>query len=788
MSEQAQNLEYERPYLYPKQYAAIFDERRFSLIEATVKSGKAQPLDAVVWTPDGPRLMGDIKVGDFVCTPSGFSEVLAVYPQGIRKIYRVRFNDGTEVRCDAEHLWEVHDDRRDYRRGFYRRLQANPLIRRRKDRKGWPQVLTLRELQEYSQKRLERFWIPEIQPVYFPARVVSLDPYLVGVLIGDGGLSGESTRISSIDLEIIDAVRLMLPIGHRLEKVPGANVDWAITAGKNGKRFRDAGMHIRTYLRTLGLLGKRSYEKFIPEIYRINSIEVRRSVLQGILDTDGSVNERGQPILEQTSERLARDITELVQSLGGSVYTTLKLRNGYKDKNGKFIECRPVYRQCIRFVDPTNCFRLNRKRNLIRLPKRSNLRRFESIEFDGEATAQCIKISDERGLYLTDGFIPTHNTSGCIIWLIEKALSGQAGQNFWWIAPVNVQAEIAFRRTRMALPRDFYTAHLQAKTLTLLNGTIIWFKSGDHPDGLYGEDVYAAVIDEASRFKQEAWHAVRSTLTATRGQIRIIGNVKGKRGWFYQMARRAEHDPQNPDIGYHKIVASDAVDAGVLEAEEIEQAKHDLPENVFRELYLAEPSDDGGNPFGMQHIRACVMPGLSSGVPRWWGWDLAKRQDYTVGIALDAEGKVCRFERFQHMPWDQILSQIVAATGHAVALVDSTGVGDPILDFLQKAPGAHFEGYHFTQASKQKLMEGLAVAIQGHSIGFPDGVIAQELDQFEYEITRTGCRYTAPPGYHDDCVIALALAVMHKSAVPPPMVFSQKMVAQIMMSGKRRRF
>ena len=399
---------------------------------------------------------------------------------------------------------------------------------------------------------------------------------------------------------------------------------------------------------------------------------------------------------------------------------------------------------------------------------------------------QYAAIFDERRISCIEASTKSGKTSGSIIWLVEKALAGKPGQNFWWVAPVSVQAEIAFRRMRMALPRDFCTAHLQAKTLTLLNGTIVWFKSGDHPDGLYGEDVYAAVIDEASRFKEGAWHAVRSTLTATRGQIRIIGNVKGRRGWFYQMARRAEHG--EPDIGYHKIVASDAVEAGVLEADEIEQARHDLPENVFRELYLAEPSDDGGNPFGMQHIRACVAPGLSPGQPRWWGWDLAKRQDYTVGIALDAEGKVCRFERFQHMPWDQILNQIVASTGFTAALVDSTGVGDPILDFLQKRPGTHFEGYHFNPSSKQKLMEGLAVAIQGHSVAYPDGVIVQELDQFEYEVTRTGCKYSAPPGYFDDCVIALALAVMHKSAVPPPMVITQQMVNKIMMSGRRRRY
>ncbi len=390
---------------------------------------------------------------------------------------------------------------------------------------------------------------------------------------------------------------------------------------------------------------------------------------------------------------------------------------------------------------------------------------------------------DPRRMSLIEASTKSGKTVSAIVWLFERAIAGKAGQNFWWVAPVNVQAEIAFRRMRHAMPRELFLAHLGVKTVTLVNGAVIWFKSGDHPDGLYGEDVYAAVIDEASRFKEEAWHAVRSTLTATRGPIRIIGNVKGRRCWFYQLARRAEHGA--PDMGYHKIVAQDAVDAGILESDEIEQAKRDLPEMVFRELYLAEPSDDGGNPFGLQHIAACVVPKLSQGAPVVWGWDLAKRQDYTVGVALDAAGYVCRLERFQHIPWPEIMQRIILATGSVPALVDSTGAGDPVVDQLQRTPRSRFEGYHFTPASKQKLMEGLAVAIQSRSVTYPPGVIVQELEQFEFVLTRTGCRYSAPDGYFDDCVCALSLAVMHKANTKPGMVITDSILAQVRSSGRR---
>ena len=125
--------------------------------------------------------------------------------------------------------------------------------------------------------------------------------------------------------------------------------------------------------------------------------------------------------------------------------------------------------------------------------------------------------------------------------------------------------------------------------------------------------------------------------------------------------------------------------------------------------------------------------------------------------------------------------------GRTPTLVDSTGVGDPILERLQKAPGSRFEGYQFTGPSKQKLMEGLAVAIQRSEIVIPDGPIRAELEEFEFEATRTGVRYSAPPGFHDDCVCALALAVMRKGHARAPLVISDAMLNRFSSPVRRRR-
>jgi hypothetical protein len=264
--------------------------------------------------------------------------------------------------------------------------------------------------------------------------------------------------------------------------------------------------------------------------------------------------------------------------------------------------------------------------------------------------------------------------------------------------------------------------------------------------------------------REDAWIAARSTVTATRGPIRAIANVKGRRNWFYRLARKAELGERDNMI-YAKITAKDAVEAGVLEAEEIEDARAVMSEAAWRELYYCEPSEDGGNPFGLQHILACSVDSLSPNLTVVWGWDLARRQDYTAGIGLDINGGVTEMPRFQRS-WEETFNHIRAATGKDKALVDQTGVGDPIVERLIKEGGTNFQGFVFTGPSRQGLLEGLAVAIQNREVSFPrESRLVAELEAFEFVHTQRGVRYDAPYIDHDDCVMALALAVQHKRSM-----------------------
>lgn len=398
---------------------------------------------------------------------------------------------------------------------------------------------------------------------------------------------------------------------------------------------------------------------------------------------------------------------------------------------------------------------------------------FERIEFKGADLypVQFAAIYDPARYSLIEATTKAGKTAGCLVWLMDQAAHGQPGWNYWWVAPVFPVATVAFRRMIAGMPPGMFEKNESELRVDLPNGTHIFFKSGEKPDNLYGEDVHAVVLDEASRMREEAFIAVRTTLTKTRGRVRIIGNVKGRRNWFYKMCRKAESGDM-PNAAYHKITWKDAVSAKILDMEEIDDARRVLPEQAFKQLYEADPADDEGNPFGIEAIRACHIPKMSLFPVQAWGWDVARKVDWTVGIALDRGGDMVHMERFQK-PWRDTKFAMVNASNGKSALMDSTGVGDPILEDLQAAPGTNFQGYLFSPKSKQALMERLVVAIQHKEIGLTGEVLINELESFEYEYTAHGVRYSAPDGMHDDCVCALALAVFGLGARGQPFASSR---------------
>jgi hypothetical protein len=356
---------------------------------------------------------------------------------------------------------------------------------------------------------------------------------------------------------------------------------------------------------------------------------------------------------------------------------------------------------------------------------------------------------------ITEASTKAGKTFSHLWWIFEQAVEPpKVGANYYWVAPVYGQAEIAFGRLKRVLQGEpSFDINISKLRVTTPNGGVMQFKSAENPDNLYGDDVFGIVADEATRMKEDAFYAMRSTITKTRGKIKIIGNSKGKKNWVYKLGMRARSGEQN--YKYFKITAWDAVDAGILEREEVEQAQRDLPENVFKELYLAEPQEDGSNPFGFDYIRKCVRP-LSTAKAEYFGIDLAKSRDWTVIIGLDGNGNIAYFDRFQK-DWEQTTNEVIRVVGQNRAMIDSTGVGDPIVERVVKEC-RNAEGFKYTSDSKQKLIEGLSVSLQRGEIGIIEGILQDELEAFEFVYSNRGVKYEAPTGMTDDCVNALALA------------------------------
>jgi len=200
---------------------------------------------------------------------------------------------------------------------------------------------------------------------------------------------------------------------------------------------------------------------------------------------------------------------------------------------------------------------------------------------------------------ITEASTKIGKTFSHIFWLYEISHgyengvcvdSDVEGKNYWWVAPSHGQAKIAFKRLKKTLRQvPGYLFNNSLKTIETPLGSVIHFKTSADDDALYGEDVYGCVLDEAPRAKYDAFVAIRSTLTFTKGKCKLIGNFGGISNWMHQLKEKAVSDPEN--YAYFKVTAWDAVDAGILSRAEIEQAQRDLPPKIFKQLYLAEEQE-----------------------------------------------------------------------------------------------------------------------------------------------------------------------------------------------------
>jgi hypothetical protein len=379
------------------------------------RTGKALAATTPVLTPHGWVPIKDLARDCRVIGSDGRpTAVTGVYPQGTRPAYRLHVSDGTSILCDPDHLWTV--------RPKIRADKKNPEVWR-----TW----TTQQMLDRGLKRASggaKYYLPIVEPVQFegvlePGRPVECEPptgegrnlkprvaaprlpiapYLLGVLIGDGGLRSGSIRLSTAEAEdLLPLLAPYLPDGVKAKAVAGSAHDWALTSGRGGPRNA-----LIAAMRELGLMGNSSLTKFVPEVYLLSGVDDRRAVLAGLLDTNGSIDEKGIVEFSTSSPQLSEDFRFLVQSLGGTVTTTRRETTH-----------APSYRSLVRLpVGLPAPFRLPRKRqrwNELAPYRRSAepVRAIRAIEPEGEMEMVCISVAAADGLFVTDEFIVTHNTT-----------------------------------------------------------------------------------------------------------------------------------------------------------------------------------------------------------------------------------------------------------------------------------------------------------------------------------------------------------------------------------------
>lgn len=358
---------------------------------ARTNTGKQNPNNTPIPTPIGTRMFGDLQVGDQVFGSNGQpTNVIGVFPQGVTKTYRMYLSDGTSVLSGAEHIWTV-----------YRRYG--------KKQEWTPFNLTTEELMQEklrnaptANRRGEyRFILPMIEPVQYPAQELPVGPYTLGALIANGTLGGCSAELATPDHDVVIKIK---EEGHDI-------VQRQISAEQSCERYGIRG--VIGSIKAMGLNVK-SAHKFIPYEYLIGSVEQRISLLQGLMDGDGSnvsknsnTTNRVSLAYHTTSPQLAKDVVQLVNSLGGTGKVGSVSRKRDDGSDYEDIRISIMLPESVRDLLFTDRKDSEFKHTNRHVPRRA----ITAIEYEGEEEQQCIAVDAPDHLYaITENYILTHNT------------------------------------------------------------------------------------------------------------------------------------------------------------------------------------------------------------------------------------------------------------------------------------------------------------------------------------------------------------------------------------------
>lgn len=375
-------------------------DNEITICSGIAGSGKAQPLNSKILSKNGFVELKDVNVGDEVYNENGELNIITgIFPQGKKDTYKITFSDNSTVECCDEHLWLTwNEQERNLWRGSKKKLK-------RVNHNGT--VRTLNDIRKNVIVRDNRlnYSIPIVKPIKFSKKDLLVNPYLLGILLGDGCFK-QTIKISSGDDEIIDECKNKLNENFYLKKSKSNKYDYSILNKIPNKKHS-----FRYIIEELGLLDLKSEEKFIPKNYLYSNVNDRIELLQGLMDSDGTINKNGTTFsFTSTSKNLILDLKFLIESLGGVINPIREKNKKYKYK-GEIKIGKLSYIMSFRLPNEIIPFKLERKKNIIKSKtKYFPIRYIKEVEYVGKKENVCISVNNETSLYVTDNFIVTHNT------------------------------------------------------------------------------------------------------------------------------------------------------------------------------------------------------------------------------------------------------------------------------------------------------------------------------------------------------------------------------------------
>ncbi len=381
-------------------------QSEYIIIGARPSQGKAQPLNAKIKTIDGWKRMGDIAIGDKLASVDGKDSVVTgVYPQGIKDVYKITFSDGRTVECSGEHLWTVTNSRW---REPTKTVDTNFLIQSLK-----------------ASRNRKRISIPLVNGDFGVDEGITVDPFLLGLLLGDGCLTKNTVGFTTADKEVLEAVTSLAGDGTKVTK--NGKYDYRISKKKHGPELTK----LSSDLSDLGLKGTNSFTKFIPRNYLNASRAVRIKLFRGLISSDGEIGKNGTVSFSTSGEHLKDGIIELARSLGviceaKERYTRFTYK-GIKKQGAKSFRINLLMnnemKEEVLFL-PRHIERINHKKT------RNSLLTITKIEKVRSDEVQCIMVSHPSHTYITDNYVVTHNTALGLQLGINMAKKGNKGVFF----------------------------------------------------------------------------------------------------------------------------------------------------------------------------------------------------------------------------------------------------------------------------------------------------------------------------------------------------------------------